>query len=67
MATVTELMTQPKNPKSGVWQIRADRDWLARVKLAAKMKGLSAAAYLRMVAIERMDADGIPSAKAQKR
>ena len=46
--------------KNSVWQIRADPAWLARVKAAAKSKGLTAAAWLRMVAIERMNGDGIP-------
>ena len=43
-----------------VWQIRVSEEWLEWLKVAAKTKELPAAAYLRMIATERMQADGIP-------
>lgn len=43
-----------------VWQIRVSEEWLEWLKVAAKTKELSAAAYLRMVATDRMIADAIP-------
>ncbi len=46
--------------KNKVWQIRVDDEWLRWLKVAAKTKELSAAAYLRMVATDRMVADNIP-------
>ena len=55
--------------KNKVWQIRVDDEWLRWLKTAAKQKELSAAAYLRMIATERMVADGVPrpSHQPQKR
>lgn len=46
--------------KNKVWQIRVDDEWLRWIKAAAEEKKLSAAAYLRMIALDRVKADGIP-------
>ena len=54
------MLTAGDTLKNKVWQIRVDDDFLQWLKAAAESKGLSAAAYLRMVAIDRMVEDGVP-------
>jgi hypothetical protein len=49
------------------FQIRCPRSWLDRLEIAAELKGISAAAYIRMVTSERMDADGVPRKTAKRK
>jgi len=60
------MLTAGDTLKNKVWQIRVDDDFLRWLKAAAEAKGLTAAAYLRMIAIDRMIADGIPKPPKKK-
>lgn len=53
--------------KNRVWQIRVTDEWLRWLKAGAETKELSAAAYLRMIATERLQADGIPKPPEKKK
>lgn len=46
--------------------LRVPISWLKRIELAAEKKSLKVSAYLRMVATERMDLDGIPVVEVEK-
>lgn len=54
--------------KSDKLEIRAEPEWVERVKEAAAQLGLPAAGYIRMVVTQRMDLDGVakpPPAKGK--
>ena len=59
----TGILDMPRskpNDKENRLNLRADAEWLARVRVAAKRKGLEVSSYVRMVITERMDADQVP-------
>jgi len=61
MSAAAETTMAEQERKDIPFQIRCSASWLERIQFAADALGLSAAAYIRMVTIERMNQDGIPT------
>ncbi len=63
-SSTVEVMSSKKTDKV---EIRAEPEWVDRVRVAAQSLGLSASGYARMVITQRMDLDGIPKATPKNR
>jgi predicted DNA binding CopG/RHH family protein len=64
---LAELVARKKEKKDERFEMRVDPDWLARIEEQAQRFGLSAAAYIRQGATEKLERDEATDARGKKK